>query len=1021
MIKHIYVCTLLLFIVCNVLAQQSPSPKEATAELQKANAAIESGQFQSALTHLHTIRKSLIDRNTDQYIDCLNLLANAHGRLSNFDSAIYYADKAIAIAAPASVPRIKSLHTLAMIRSVRGEYQLAIPLLELAQAAIQESKVTDIRLQSKIYQLLAVAYKGMQQNDKALGLLIKTLDLLRPREYLPKKRLIHLLLDIVNTYRNIGDNQNCISYLEEAIEINQQLPYPEPRVFFEAGVTYAINLQSVLSLEYFEKALTTYRRHNSNASLLEVSTLESMGIVHANLQQYAASIKVLKNALAIRRKKVSYDQGGIINCLTNLSRTYQSMASYDSALYYQDQAFAIQSANPQLKHFLYDSYANKADILRQQGKIAASRAAYHKAIDEITKRPAYRASIQAASYYNHLSASYEAEQPDSALYYAQQALIANSYTFKELFTDRNPEIDFALSKHIMLQTIIHKVAGYVMKYHQNHQEQDRQQAIHHYQLGEQLLQYMVRYAGNQEELLTYGNIAQSIYTDMLTLTNDPAEWFLYMELSKALTMRLNASEKTAKIKAGIPQHQLAKEDSLRNKVAQLSSALIAPPSANDQIIDSLFTAKRALDAHISFYESNFPTYFETKYQPQVITLATIQQQLAPDQLLIEYLESDSTLYALAIGSEQVSQHQIQFKKETKSLLRQHAALSRSLNPDLDNLSKISQQLYAGLVAPVLSHNDYSQKKRLSILPDGLLWDLNFEILSKGNSGTTFKNQQLLLFDHAISYGYSATLLFDRPSLPQKDHQKQVLAFSYGEDNIPSGSSISFNAWRSSQAALPGSSQEVKMLSALTDGDYYYGSSASEQHFKANAAQYQILHLAVHGETNPKDVEKSKLYFFSKGDSIEDGQLHVFELYQMQLNADLAVLSACETGTGKINKGEGVMSLGRAFSYAGVKSLLLTRWKVPDAYTPALIASFYEGLKAGYSKSEALRQAKITFLKTSDNISTNPVYWSSFYLLGNDSVIEFENDFPYKTFILIGITMVFVIVLIVLRRKTVSAK
>jgi len=260
------------------------------------------------------------------------------------------------------------------------------------------------------------------------------------------------------------------------------------------------------------------------------------------------------------------------------------------------------------------------------------------------------------------------------------------------------------------------------------------------------------------------------------------------------------------------------------------------------------------------------------------------------------------------------------------------------------------------------------------------------------------------------------LLFQGATKKKNNNKEKqpLLAFSFSNsDNKKSSNHIALSALRSSSSEdLPGSREEVRVISDIFDGQYYYGQSANEANFKSNAEDYAILHLALHGEIDDVSPNNSKLCFTQNKDSLEDGYLYAHELYNMSLNADLAVLSACNTGSGKLVKGEGIMSLGRAFTYAGCKSLVLTQWEVPDASTPQIMKDFYQGLKDGLTKDEALRQAKLNHLATADKLTASPFYWGSFVLLGDNSSIDLEEDNNstfYGTFILLLIIIVFIFI------------
>jgi CHAT domain-containing protein len=135
------------------------------------------------------------------------------------------------------------------------------------------------------------------------------------------------------------------------------------------------------------------------------------------------------------------------------------------------------------------------------------------------------------------------------------------------------------------------------------------------------------------------------------------------------------------------------------------------------------------------------------------------------------------------------------------------------------------------------------------------------------------------------------------------------------------------------------------------------------------------------------------------DTIEDNRLYAYEIYNLPLNADMAVLSSCSSGFGKMHKGEGMMSLARGFYYAGCPSVVMTLWQVSDKSSSELMTDFYKYLKRGKSKQEAMRLAKIDYLDSSDDLTSNPYFWSGFVVLGDSSPIYKKSGMAYWVSIL----------------------
>jgi CHAT domain-containing protein len=181
--------------------------------------------------------------------------------------------------------------------------------------------------------------------------------------------------------------------------------------------------------------------------------------------------------------------------------------------------------------------------------------------------------------------------------------------------------------------------------------------------------------------------------------------------------------------------------------------------------------------------------------------------------------------------------------------------------------------------------------------------------------------------------------------------------------------------------LAHSGEEVSGVQKMLGGDVFYGKDATEERFVQLAGGYRILHLATHGKANDEAADYSFLAFSEKKDSLENELLYVRDLYNLSLNADLVTLSACETGAGKLERGEGIISLARAFTYAGAKSIVTTLWSVQDERTKDLMLDFYRNLKKGMNKDEALRETKLAYLFKNNHAAAHPFFWAGVVAMG----------------------------------------
>jgi CHAT domain-containing protein len=243
----------------------------------------------------------------------------------------------------------------------------------------------------------------------------------------------------------------------------------------------------------------------------------------------------------------------------------------------------------------------------------------------------------------------------------------------------------------------------------------------------------------------------------------------------------------------------------------------------------------------------------------------------------------------------------------------------------------------------------------------------------------------------LTYSPSATAFFDELNKAGNNNNGKILAFSpnYGSENHTLDlKDEKGNPLRKTLRDLNNTQKEIESLKNYFNVKAILNSGATEGAFKKLAPDYKVLHLAMHTLINNENSLYSKLVFFgAAGDTVEDGLLNASELVNMDLHADMAVLSACNTGTGKLQKGEGIMSLSRDFFYAGVPGIVMTSWAVEDRTGVKLMEYFYKYIAEGKPRNEALRLAKIEYLDHCDKLTSHPHYWAAYMNVGDISPLE----------------------------------
>jgi CHAT domain-containing protein len=206
-----------------------------------------------------------------------------------------------------------------------------------------------------------------------------------------------------------------------------------------------------------------------------------------------------------------------------------------------------------------------------------------------------------------------------------------------------------------------------------------------------------------------------------------------------------------------------------------------------------------------------------------------------------------------------------------------------------------------------------------------------------------------------------------------------------------------------RGALPNADDEVKAIGDLMHGKTWLNADATREHFMTAAPQCGILHLAMHGLLNEGNPMLSSLVFdhATPGNASE---LFALELYNIQLQARMTVLSACNTGKGKVHNGEGVMSLARAFAFAGCPTTVSSLWSVNDLSTATIMKQFYHALRAEKPVDEAMRDAKLAYINAARSENAKPIYWASFVVVGNSEALPgylFPPDYTLLIWIIAG--------------------
>ena len=501
--------------------------------------------------------------------------------------------------------------------------------------------------------------------------------------------------------------------------------------------------------------------------------------------------------------------------------------------------------------------------------------------------------------------------------------------------------------------------------------------------------------------------------------------FEFSERSKSSNLLASVKDVKAKEFGGIPDSLMKKENILKGNIADYNSMLFeanhaaAPDSQKVNLYSAkIFKYNEEYNRLIDSFEKLYPQYYSLKYENKVVGIKEIQSKINNRQSLLEYyiqepesIADKGEIYRFLITKDSVS-----FSKETINYSfadNIQSVYDFLIDPnylytkkkDFVNYSAAAFGLYEKLIKPVAKKLNGTS---LTIVPHGKLSYIPFDALLSQMPDTSvmnFRNLNYLVRDYAINYSYSATLLYDYFN-QKKLSSESLLVFSPHYDShearVDPETSVSYFL-----SPLPGANDEVKGISRFVSAVPFVDNLAQESTFKEKAPDFDILHLAMHTAINDSLPMLSKLVFSVPDQkSADDGFLNAYEIYNMKLNARLAVLSACETGSGKLQRGEGVMSMARAFIYAGCPSIVMTLWQVEDKSGVKIMEDFYNYLSKGKRKDVALRMAKLNHLNNSDPLTAHPHFWLGYVTIGNPEPLYTSKDVYFVIFLFVATLLIF---------------
>jgi CHAT domain-containing protein len=779
-----------------------------------------------------------------------------------------------------------------------------------------------------------------------------------------------------------NENDQAVNLFHKALEIYTAIgdERGQAEVLGGLGVIYFGKQDSVLAIKYYNDALL--KREKVNDRALTGNTLNSFGSVYYSFHKdYKKAIDYYRKAESIRieigdNAALRTTRLYLIYAYKGLGNRLRDEGKYPESLRQFENAFEIANQIGQA--------SEKGEILNQLGLIHFHLGDNSIAIEKLSEASEIMKELQDSSglagVFNHFGIVLQnAGRYEKALQYYNEAL--DFYQVKNRKADQLPVLS-NLGTLFTDQKQYSKASDYLTRGLAISRELNDDAVVTDFLINLANTRIL---SGKQTEAINN-------YTEALKLArehNNPdkilrillgmAEFYETAEdYSRVIELNDSALKMIDELRRTIQNPDskasyIARERYIFEDVIDLLSSLYAKDAAKDYeklafIYSEASKSRVLLDLLSGTLQGSEPC-----------TIDEARGMLGKNDILLEYSVGDSSSSLWVITGSVHMLYKIPGRRELQEkneLLR--FALMNPDQTDKSFLVRTAGALYDILIKP--AEHLITGQSRLIIIPDDVLNYLPFEVLLTGdcNENEDYFKLPFLVKKYPVSYAQSAGVL--KSLVERKDnqqtntHHKTLLAF--GDPVLED---------RQTYERLEFSGTEITEIASYFNKKTFrafYGQDASENKVKDEInGEASYLHFATHGYVDEQKPDLSGLILSTDNTSSEDGFLQSYEIYRLKLNTDLVVLSACQTGIGKLIRGEGMIGLTRAFMYAGAPSVLVSLWNVSDYSTSKLMGEFYKNLiKNKLDKSSALRKAQISLM--SDEKYAHPFYWAPFVLLGD---------------------------------------
>lgn len=827
--------------------------------------------------------------------------------------------------------------------------------------------------------------------------------------------------DIVQGYRNIGEyydflgeQTNAKAYLEKAFEKIASIDTIEESLKLEIyqllGSIYqqsgdldkAYELSSFVVKVYEEKI-----NLKKEESFLFALALDIHGRILEDLYDFNNAINAYRHSLVILSKLHPDNIEAKANVLHNLGKCYRKMGDYINSRKILEKSI-LYNVQLNRSYYLELNYLNLAATYIKEGN--CSKALFFLK-DSIVIENEVEDKIFFSQLYDNLGDAYVClNQLDKAVinYNKSIKLITKNNENIELLSIPSLENLPKESKEI-LTTLFSKAKTLELVYEERKDIEYLSSCLYNYLTMDSLITLIRQDFLAENSKLSLVKETKPIYEKAIEISlklyklSKEEKYknaaFDFIQKSKAVTLSeaVRHTQSTSFLDV-----DLSKEKYLNIDINRLTEKSYSTDGISVEEQEQLINLKNEKEKFVKYLEQNNPAYFNYKYNDKTVDQEELINILEEETTLVEFFVGDSTCFVSTyITDNQLNIYEIPISRKrlselvsnfTKAIYSPFVANKNkiSLNETDATYANIGHELYRLLLEPLKV-----KTKKLIIIPDDILNTLPFDALltqkvpeeSVGYYGNKV-DYNFLLYKHEISYNYGVSLMKQAKAQNYASIKTQLAVYST-PDFI---------------------NQVAELKEVFGDWDEFFkviNKKGNNQSFQETANTYKYIHLSAHGILNNEDANQS---YFNMSTSEDDFiPLYLSTLYNIQINAEMVVTSACDAGIGKVSAGEGILSMARGFFYAGAKSVITSLWEVQDGFTGKLLKNFYQNLKDGKDKGGALNQAKQNFIRTQGDDFARPYYWAAFVPIGKMESVEIPYLLPFNVKVLLGFIMSFFII------------